>query len=145
MMILASIHSREYLLGLQSLLQLLMWGLVRKSNAFESCIWDTAEPRQCPLWGGYGAFCWGYMSIAHIPILVISLFPFSLKFYYIIHLSHIFSICQLLVSHLLTEAEMLSIRLYLLVYCIVVLYIVPFSVFTHIKYIFFLSKLRFLF
>jgi len=28
--------------------------------------------------------CWGYMGIAHIPILVISLFPFSFRLYYII-------------------------------------------------------------
>jgi hypothetical protein len=49
--------------------------------------------------------CWGYTSIAHIPILVISLFPFSLGLYYIICLSHLFSVCRLLASHLLTEAE----------------------------------------
>ena len=37
-MILASIHSREHPLGPQSPVQLSTWGLVRKPDAFESCI-----------------------------------------------------------------------------------------------------------
>ena len=48
--------------------------------------------------------CWGYTSIAHIPILVISLFPFLLGIYYIIRLSHLFGVCWLLASHLLTRS-----------------------------------------
>jgi len=48
--------------------------------------------------------CWGYSSIAHILIWVISLFPLLLRFYYIIRLSHLFGICWLLASHLLTRS-----------------------------------------